>query len=83
MAEAMRLAWMNAKLRAAMGKSVVRFTFKKKDGSTRQAAGTLQPSCIEQPKGTGKACASVQTFFDTEKQAWRSFIKSSLLAVEW
>lgn len=80
MGEALKVAWMNFKLKAALKVKAVAFHFKKKDGTTRKAVGTLQ-GASEHTKGTGKASGLVQVFFDLEKQAWRSFNKWNLLSI--
>ena len=41
MAEALKVAWANFKLRKAMATKIVRFYFRKIDGSIREAFGTL------------------------------------------
>ena len=57
---------------------VVEFYYLKKDGTTRQAFGTLQQEVViahvtadsmREPK------PDIVTYFDTEAQAWRSFKK--------
>ena len=39
--EAQKIAWSNAKLRVALHKGPVQFSYKKKNGELRQAIGTL------------------------------------------
>ena len=41
MSEALKSAWVNMKLKAEMKKKIVKFYFKKVDGSVREAYGTL------------------------------------------
>ena len=41
MSEAMKVAWANLKLKGEMKKKIVKFYFKKVDGSVREAYGTL------------------------------------------
>ena len=43
MSEALKTAWMNIKLKAAMKERIVRFYFQKVDGSLREAYGTHEP----------------------------------------
>lgn len=76
---ALTCAWANFKLRAALAVKTVRFTFEKADGTIRQAVGTLR----EVPATTGARPASetVQTYWDTEKRAWRCFRRANLLTV--
>lgn len=66
------------------------FQFRKKDGTIRNAIGTLCRSLMKQadgtfwePKGVEKPCpASVVRFFDCDKMEWRCFSVGSLIAVE-
>lgn len=79
--EALRQAWLVVKVREAMTKESVEFEFLKTDNKTmRKAFGTLHPNVIPAIKGTGrKPNDSVQVFFDTEINEWRSFKKSNLI----
>lgn len=76
--EALKKAWKNVKARAQMALRVVTFTFTKKDGTMRQAHGTLASS-ICPVTGESKKCNAVQVYYDTDKKAWRSFLKANLL----
>ena len=63
---------------------VVEFEFVKKDGSVRQAKGTLLAEHLPAPKadsdGTSrKTSENVMVYFDMEKQAFRSFVKESFV----
>lgn len=63
---------------------VVDFEFVKKDGSVRQAKGTLLAEHLPAPKadsdGTSrKTSENVMVYFDMEKQAFRSFVKESFV----
>ena len=69
MAEALKCAWVNIKLRAALNKRICKFYFQKVDGSLREAYGTLKAELIPQTKGDErKRNNTVQVYFDTEKQ---------------
>lgn len=61
-----------------MCERVVEFYYLKKDGTTRQAFGTLQPEVLIQHV-THQSCREpnpdLVTYFDTEAQAFRSFKK--------
>ena len=82
MAEALRTAWVNIKLRKAMASRIVRFYFQKVDGSVREAFGTLAANIVPQTNGTErKPNDTVQTYFDTEKQAWRCYKKANLVRI--
>ncbi len=82
MAEAMKTAWRNFKLKTAMQGRIVKFYFQKVDGSLREAYGTLKENLLPTTQGTGrKANDSIQTYFDTEKQEWRCFKKANLVRI--
>ena len=62
-------------LRSKLNEGAVQFAFKKLDGSLRTALGTTNLSSIPQeshPQGVRDASNKVVTFFDLEKQEWRS-----------
>lgn len=80
MAEAMKVAWLNFKLKAAMKMRIVQFFFVKVDGTTRQAFGTLQASMMGETKGSGrKPNDNLQVYWDCEKGEYRSFKKCNLI----
>ncbi len=80
MSEALKVAWANIKLHAAMSFGIVRFYFRKVDGSIREAYGTLKPTLLPESKGTGrKPNDTVQTYFDTEVQEYRCFKKANVI----
>lgn len=82
MAEALKLAWLNAKVTKAMRGGIVQFFFQKIDGTLRQAFGTLDPHRLPETQGTGRrANDTVQTYFDTEKGEWRCFKKANLVRI--
>lgn len=54
MSEALRVAWANLKLKAALKVKIVEFYFKKTDGTLRQAFGTLMSDRVPETKGTKK-----------------------------
>ena len=79
MAEALKVAWRNYKLKNAMRTGIVQFFFMKVDGTLRQAFGTLDPHRLPETQGKGrKANETVQVYYDTEKQEYRSFKKCNL-----
>lgn len=67
---------------SALNEGVVSFSYKKSDGSTRTATGTTKTDLIPEGKrpSTDRNTAESQTisYYDTEKQDWRSFNRSSL-----
>ena len=74
MAEALRTAWLNIKLRAKMAQSIVKFYYSKVDGSMREAYGTLNPAIMPETKGSErKANPTIQTYYDSEKCEYRCF----------
>lgn len=84
MSAALRAAWKAIKVKVAMAKAVVKFTFRKKDGSERVAEGTtnLNTIPVEKHPKEGKASSpKVITFFDTIKQEWRSFKPEAIIAI--
>ena len=63
---------------------VVDFEFVKKDGSVRQAKGTLLAEHLPAPKADSdstsrKTSENVMVYFDMEKKAFRSFVKESFV----
>lgn len=79
--EALHVAWQNIKLKLAMKSKIVKFYFKKVDGSLREAYGTLQESVLPETKGERKSNDTVQTYFDTEVQEYRCFKKANLVSI--
>lgn len=81
LAEALRKAWQVFKLKAAMAKGIVRFYFRKVDGTIREAYGTLKAELMPETKGNDnrKKNDSVQVYFDTEKQEFRCFKLANLV----
>lgn len=83
LSEALTVAWRNNKLRAAMSSRIVRFYFRKVDGSIREAYGTLSERLTPATASTSnrRINDTVQTYFDTERQEWRCFKKANLCAL--
>ena len=79
--EALKCAWRNVRLRRAMADRVCRFTFKKVDGSIREAYGTLCSLIVPATSTPRKADNGVQVFWDAAKFAWRSYRRENLLSV--
>lgn len=72
--DALKRAWAWFKLRTQMQAGVVEFWFTKTDGTQRQAFGTLRSDLIGETKGSErKHYDHLQTYWDTEKQAFRCF----------
>lgn len=80
--EAVKVAWANVKLHAAMKSRIVKFYFKKVDGSIREAYGTLNEAMMPQTGGSDRRKNdTVQVYFDTEKQEYRCYKKANLLSI--
>ena len=83
MSFALSKAWWFESFREAISKGFARFTYRKKDGTTRTALGTRAPSLIpvdKLPKGDMSDGAAVWEdsakaipYFDLDKNEWRSF----------
>lgn len=82
MSEALKCAWANVKLRAALNKRIVKFYFQKVNGEIREAYGTLKIDLIPETKGDDrKRNDTVQVYFDTEKSEYRCFKKANLIRI--
>lgn len=82
MSEALKVAWGNMKLKAAMKQRIVKFYFQKVDGSIREAYGTLKENLIPATSGDNrKRNDTVQVYFDTERQEYRCFKKANLISI--
>lgn len=77
-------------LESKMLEQAVKFQFRKKDNSIRDAVGTLRRDLMKQEDGTlwepkGEAKPDVPTlvkFWDCVAKGWRCFTVGSLIAVE-
>ena len=69
-------------LKQMLHEGIVSFEFIKKDGSVRQAKGTLVaehlPALKENDKSR-KPSENVVVYFDMDKKSWRSFVKESFV----
>lgn len=76
-------------LQSKMQEQAVKFQFKKKDGTIRDAIGTLKRALMKQadgtlwePKGEGKPEPdSVVRYFDLEKGMWRCFTVTDFIGL--
>ena len=78
-------AMMIETLKTKMANGIAHFAFAKKDGSVREAWGTIQENiAAAKTNGNGISREYYKTtaFFDIEKGEWRSFRWESLLWVE-
>lgn len=63
-----------------MQTEIVRFFFTKIDGTIREAWGTLKNDLVPETKGIDrKKNENVFTYFDIEKNNWRSCKKENIL----
>lgn len=82
MSEGLKQAWLNAKLKKALGKRIVKFYFQKVNGEIREAYGTLMSDRIPATGGDSrKRNDTVQVYFDTEKEEFRCFKKTNLIRI--
>lgn len=80
--EGMRQAWRVLKLKRQMKQGIVKFMFKKLDGTLRTAWGTLKEDLIAPILGTGqKPNKTLCVYYDTEKDSYRSFKIANLIEV--
>lgn len=81
--ESLKRAWLLLKLKAQMKQKTVQFFYQKVNGEIRQAFGTLRDEVINTiVKETGrKPNDNMFTYFDTEKQEFRSFKKFNLIKI--
>lgn len=80
--EALKVAWVNIKLKATMKSRIVKFYFQKVSGEIREAYGTLAENVVPPTLGTGrKPNDTCQTYYDTEKAEWRCYKKANLLRI--
>lgn len=77
MSEGLKMAWRALRLRIELrAKNVVTFFFIKKDGTKREAHGTLNFQTIPsecRPTTERETRTAIQTYFDLDRMAWRSF----------
>lgn len=80
-ADALKAAWKIVKLHTKLKAGVVNFSFIKKDGTIRNAIGTLCTSLFTyESKGSDKVEQSnLLKYYDLEANAFRSFIIINLL----
>ncbi|MEA1848961.1 SH3 beta-barrel fold-containing protein [Chryseobacterium sp. MHB01] len=83
-AECLKKAWNLYRLVERMKSGIVKFYFQKVDGSIREAWGTLSPDVIpatEPTENNRKQNETVQVYYDTEAQSFRSFKKLNFVKV--
>ena len=81
--DAQNLACRNIELSAKLKNGIVRFSYKKNDGTTRVATGTLVEKALPIIKGTGRPTAlNLFLYYDIEKSSFRSFKRINLIKIE-
>lgn len=82
MGEALKTAWLNFRLKAAMRQGIVKFWYAKVDGTVREAFGTLRDDLLPETKGTDrKPNPTVQTYYDSERAEYRCFKIANLVKI--
>lgn len=81
LSEGLKTAWSNFKFKKIAATKIIRFYFRKVDGSIREAFGTLREDLLPQTSGTPFKGHDCQVYYDTEKQEWRCFKKQNLLSI--
>ena len=81
--ESLKRAWTLLKLKAQMKQRTVQFFYQKVNGEIRQAFGTLKDEVISSiVKGNGRRPSdNLFTYFDTERNEFRSFKKFNLIRI--
>lgn len=80
LSEALKTAWANTKLKRAMKAGIVKFYYQKVSGEIREAYGTLKESLLPETAGAGRRSNdTIQIYFDTERQEYRSFKKANVI----
>ena len=81
--ECLKRSWLLLKLKAQMKKRTVQFFYQNVSGEIRQAFGSLRDKVIaDNVKGTGRKANENQfTYFDCEKNEFRSFKKFNLVKI--
>lgn len=77
-------AMMIEDLKRQMHNGIAHFVYLKKDGSIREAWGTINKSLAKKyinGKGGSRECYAITAYFDVEKGGWRSFRWENIMAV--
>jgi len=73
LSEALKKAWKAFKLKSEMLTKPVYFQFKKKDGSIRNACGTLNADAFDYKYKGGKGNNSTVSYYDLDAKGFRCF----------
>jgi len=86
---ALKQAWRFESFRDAINNGFARFTYIKKDGTTRTALGTRAPSLIPVdkapkalPEGVWEDTVKAIPYFDLDKNEWRSFSILNFVSID-
>ena len=80
MSEALKVAWLNMKLKMQMKQKIVRFYYRKVSGEIREAFGSLQENLLPETKGTGrKTNDTLFTYFDLIQSVANTVLSSVLI----
>lgn len=80
--EALKIAWKEIKLLERLRSGVAYFSFKKIDGTIRNAIGTLREGNFNyEYKGTKATRSGIVSYYDIEKRAFRSFKVNNLISI--
>lgn len=81
--EALKKAWTLYRLAKLMRQGVVKFFYEKVDGSARVAYGTLcnLPAGVTSRKGGKPQSSATMCYWDTKKNAFRSFRVENFIAI--
>ena len=74
-------------LKENLKNGIVEFSYKKKDGTIRNAKGTLNPDIVKEKNEnaftnngrTRSVPDNVQTYYDVVSNGWRTFIKDNVI----
>lgn len=79
-AQSLKQAWKVIKLKSNLLKGVFYFEFKKKDGSIREACGTLKYDMFDYDfKGFNSVFNGTLAYYDLDAKGWRSFKVENLI----
>ena len=81
MAEGLKQAWLQIKLKIRMLKGIVKFYYQKVNGEIREAYGTLAERMLPATGGNVRTNTTVQTYYDTERQEWRCYKLANLVSI--
>lgn len=64
-------------------KNIIKFRYKKRDGSTRKAEGTLHPKFLPKPKSDKEFVRPEYqiVYYDIDKKDWRSFLSFDFIEI--